>query len=650
MRRPPILTRIAIKTDEALLQRRDLLRYGRLYRPPRLTRILRPRQLLLAGTRLPGGPVEIRRHLPPAAVEDALAAADRLCDHLFDLLGSGPRRVSEPAPHGGYAPIPWQADPRSGFSWDAAAPACRIPLVPAPGPDVKGPWELSRFQHLPLLGKAFFLTGKRKYRDEIRFQIEDWIDHNRLGYGVNWTSAMEAALRAVSWLVATEFLPPEHMPEPFLARLQSSLIEHGLFIRSHLERYGDLSNNHYIADLVGLLFIALYYPELPASGRWERFARAELLGETARQIHPDGCHFEGSTAYHAFVLEMFLYAEILAARAGRPMPDALRAALRRMCAAAVACAKPDGRLPQIGDNDSALFLNLGPRRAPGVAHLLPIAAAHCGEPSIAPVGAPPVAEDALWVLGSDASAAAAPPAATIPLPTAGGAAFPDAGWYVIRAPAGYALVSCGALGRRGYGGHNHNDLLSFVLCLDGQDVIVDPGTFCYGADPEQRDRFRSTQAHNTIQVGGREQNRIEPGHTFRLFPASRIRRALLDPTPAAVRFEGTIDYSGVRHTRRLAAESAPTRWRVEDTVACDRPAEAVIRFHLAPGLDGDANAIRDRAGRVRARLEPTGYRLAAEPYEYSPEYGVKVPALRLVGRFAVGSHPVDVALTIIPQA
>jgi hypothetical protein len=49
-------------------------------------------------------------------------------------------------------------------------------------------------------------------------------------------------------------------------------------------------------------------------------------------------------------------------------------------------------------------------------------------------------------------------------------------------------------GRR-VGGHAHNDKLSFELCVDGEDIIVDPGSYIYALNPEMRNHFRCAASH-----------------------------------------------------------------------------------------------------------------------------------------------------------
>jgi hypothetical protein len=43
--------------------------------------------------------------------------------------------------------------------------------------------------------------------------------------------------------------------------------------------------------------------------------------------------------------------------------------------------------------------------------------------------------------------------------------------------------------------------------VDNVDVLIDPGTFTYVADPRMRDYFRGSAAHNTIRVDGLDQAR-----------------------------------------------------------------------------------------------------------------------------------------------
>ena len=59
-----------------------------------------------------------------------------------------------------------------------------------------------------MVAKAYVLTGDRKYREALQSLLTDWIVRNPLGKGVNWTVAMEAALRGISLCLTMELLWP----------------------------------------------------------------------------------------------------------------------------------------------------------------------------------------------------------------------------------------------------------------------------------------------------------------------------------------------------------------------------------------------------------------------------------------------------------
>lgn len=609
--------------------------------------------------RLPAGPVSAqKRYLSgcgdtqrtpalyeerfPDPVQATVLRADMVCDHLFDVLGSGPTRLSPGGPR--YQPLDWHCDWRSGHRWGPEVFHRDIRYGQIRGVDVKRPWELSRFQHLHALGQACVLTGRAKYRDEFVDQIDDWIQNNPVGFGVNWACTMDAAIRAANWLVCAEyFLAGGGLEERFLRRFYASLREHGRFIRSHLERGGEGTTNHYLADVVGLLFIAVYCPFFRESRRWRRFCLRELVREMKGQVYADGCHFEASTCYHRLALELFFFATwlIAADEAGLDGDDFVGpaqrvlgrdyvAGLHAMFAAVVHLLKPNGRMPQIGDNDSGRFLPFGVHETLDMRYLPALGAVFFREPQFK-VNEYGLVEDVLWLFGRRGCAAwdglEGRSVQTIP-----GKAFPDAGWYVIRRHLDYCLVSCGPNGGHGRGGHAHNDKLSIELVLDGRDVIVDPGTYVYTSDPDQRNRFRATGSHNTVAVDRCEQAELSCG-LFRLPDRVRVRRAESMETAERSGFAGTIEYAGIVHDRTVEVDKVSGRWTIEDHVASPRPVSGQASFHLSPGVTAQGRRLSHTdAQSPIASIDVGDAALETGAYRYSPEYGVAVTAQRLMVR------------------
>jgi hypothetical protein len=617
------------------------------------------RQSLLAAGRRPDEVVAAFRELFPTAVESKIRQANAISDHVFDVLGSGPMRLSPPAGPT-YQPIDWHTDFKSGHRWDPANffGDCRY----GHGIDVKVPWELSRFQHLTTLGQAYLLTRDRKYAIEFVDQVEDWIRHNPVGFGVNWACTMDAAIRAASWVTAMEFFAADAATGPhFQQRFYSSIHEHGRFIYRHLERSGQ-KTNHYLADIVGLLLIAACCPFFPESARWFRFSIRETIREMQSQVYDDGCHFEASTCYHRLALELFFFTTLLVVNrrrkcdrdSHRQVAEAVFGAeyvekLREMFVAVLHLLKPDGRMPQIGDNDSGRFQVFGPRDdILDMRYLLVLGAILFAEPQFK-VKEFGFSEDALWIFGRQGYDTWQS-LRERSLETIESRSFPKAGWHVIRRGGDYCLVSCGPNGPDGEGGHAHNDKLSIELMLAGQDVIVDPGTYVYTPSPNDRNRFRSTGHHNTVTVDGHEQSGPLDGDVFRLSHPVTIRSARLIERAGRTSFQGRIEYAGIVHKRTVSLDEGSSRWTIDDHLSCPRPVTAEVAFHLSPHVEACGGQILERAtGRLVGRFEARGGHLETRTYDYSPQYGVSVKAQCLCVRIADRACTAAFSTTFIPQ-
>src|SRR5262245_12571033 len=246
----------------------------------------------------------------PGEREKIIQAADLALAHVVDLLGSGPTDLARVHGHG-Y--LPWNVDFKSGHAWSPEVYYREIRYGDSPGVDVKVPWELSRFQHLLAVGQSYCLTGDERYPTEFVRQVLDWIEHNPLNYGVNWGCAMDAGIRAVNWVWAFYFFRKSvALTDAFLLKFLVSLWSHARFIRSNLEfrratingTSRRLNSNHYLSDLIGLLYVALLFPELSLQNEVD-FVRSELEIEILEQTSEDGADYEHSTFYHRLVTEIF---------------------------------------------------------------------------------------------------------------------------------------------------------------------------------------------------------------------------------------------------------------------------------------------------------------------------------------------------------
>lgn len=307
-----------------------------------------------------------------------------------------------------YIPIDWQIDFKSGYRWQENKPSSHCSPAPLPGVDIKVPWELSRMQHLPQLAWAYGLASQKvegaqspeTYSNEFRNQTLDFIATNPPRFGVNWNCPMDVAIRVSNWLVAYDLFKAQGAsfdPE-FEQAFKNSVYDHGFHIIQNLEWNPTLRSNHYLADIVGLLFVSVYLPQSPETDTWLAFSVQELIQAMEEQFHPDGSNFEASTSYHRLSAEMMLYgtALILGLHDNKrealkhylpislfpglelqkaplpfyplpgldqasPLPPTHFEKLERIADFTRAITKPNGQAIQIGDNDSGRFLKLHPK-------------------------------------------------------------------------------------------------------------------------------------------------------------------------------------------------------------------------------------------------------------------------------------------------
>lgn len=606
------------------------------------------------------------------AAERALERAERASRRVFEIFG---RRVRFPRGHRG---IDWQVDVlgQGRFAQDRDA---RDPELFPPGLDPKAPWALGRFEHAIALAQGVWLSpsqeDRARYAHEFARQLRHFAQLNPPGLGVHWSCTMEVALRAAN--ISLAFLMLRHRPElqdgAFALDLAAALVSHGRFVCAHLEHTGAVPNNHFVANLVGLLHLGVIFPELGEARAWRALAAEGLRREMQRQVLEDGFSFEGSTSYHRLATELFTLA-LFAAHAGRiDLGDAFRARLHRMFRAARTYLAPGGAAPQLGDNDSGRALPLCSRAPLDHGYLLPLGAALFQDPELKPEGST-YCDEALWLMG---------PAGLDRwerLPESGpvrSGSLPKAGLFFLRGPGAYCAVSCGPNGQAGVGGHSHNDKLSVEIYAGEVPLIVDCGTYCYSSDPALRNRFRSTEAHSTVQVDGREQSRLPSGRLFALPDQSRARALAFSSGPARERFAG--EHSGFArrkpaavHRREVLFERAARLFLIRDEVAGEGIHSAVARFHLRdelarlrPSVEGERARLAQvgfpcAAAEPAVEIGPADHPLAAlfcaggelrlSASSYSPGYGERQPCL-CVEVLKVGEVPLtfDVAVVLLGE-
>lgn len=412
---------------------------------------------------------------------DAVTAiAEKVMSHRFPLLGlelqTGPS-------------IDWRRDYLHGQTTPAVY-FRRIPYLDfrAAG-DHKIIWELNRHQHLVALTQAWRWTGRSEFVQEIGAQLSSWIAQNPLQRGINWASALEVAFRALSWLWVWQIGGAKLrsvLSDGLEQRWMLSLYHHGCHLEKNLSVYFS-PNTHLLGEAVVLDALARCFPAWPRSERWRDLGSRMVAEQLDRQVLPDGAHFEQSSYYHVYALDFFLLHAILSGRVQDPY---WRQRLSDMARFLHALQGGQGRISLIGDDDGGrLFHPFGDHAAYGRATLA--TAALVLQSDEWPVTPEDTAQQAAWWLGASALATVQPGRPPVMDHFAG------TGLTVVNTPRLQVIADAGGFGPF-RAGHSHADALQIIVRLEGQEILVDPGTYTYISDPEWRDRFRSAAMHNTI--------------------------------------------------------------------------------------------------------------------------------------------------------
>jgi hypothetical protein len=594
---------------------------------------------------LPGILTWLRGQLPETA--DAIVEqAEQICQHRFDLLGhEGVHYGSEidwhlDAVHGKRAPVrPWFRVPYLDFEQVG---------------DSKIIWELNRHQHMVTLAKAYRLTEEVRYARELFAQWYHWWEQNPYPAGINWASSLEVAFRSLSWLWVWNILDGcSVLPQQFHSDLQRALIVNARHIERFLSTYFS-PNTHLLGEGVGLFFIGTLCPGLPAAQRWQKLGWEIVSREAQRQVLPDGMHFEQSMYYHTYALDFFLHSRILAGLNGIPIPKTFDGTIQKMLQV-LGELNTAGRLPQFGDDDGGRVFDPRRNRAEHLQDPLFTGAVLFNRPEFKAVDIH-ANEETLWLLGTKGARRFNELSPRKQTDTS--IAFEPSGIYVMRSsnPIAYQLVIDAGHQGAGRAGHGHADALSVQLSGNGKPLLIDPGTFAYVDSCCERNRFRGTAAHNTVQVDNSDQ--AEPAGPFEWHGRAN---AHVNCWVTGTTFDLFVGSHGgycrppspVQH-RRYIFHLKSRFWLIRDILDGEGVRRLEASWHFAPG---SLHAIPEGAMFVSDRLAPLAL-LFAEDMNcsrvistdwYSPAYGRKEPSptLRLS---MLAPLPAEFTTMIIPDS
>jgi hypothetical protein len=496
-------------------------------------------------------------------------------------------------------PPTWNRDPLTGIS----APLKHALLLDYRDEtqvgNIKYLWEPNRHLHFVTLAQAYVLTRDEAYAYEIRLQLESWITQCPYPYGPNWASSLELGIRLINWSITWQLIGGYDAPvfvgqsgEAFRRAWLRAIFLHARHIVRNLSRYSS-ANNHLIGEAAGVYVASITWPYWARMSNWGDQCKAILCSEALRQNAPDGGNREQAISYQQFVLDFLLISGLAANANGQKLPATYWKRIESMIEFLASLMDVAGNVPMLGDADDGFVVKLAADKIDcPFKSLIATGSLLFDRPDFATKAA--ILDDkSRWLLPPKYDVAAFGElrrGSTQPYTPR--RSFPESGYYLLGSEFETdqevrMLVDCGPLGYLSLAAHGHADSLAIVLSVGGEEILVDPGTYCYHTAPEWRNYFRGTSAHNTVQVDNYDQSIPQGNFMWSRHASSHCLKFVTDANRQY--FVGVHEgYKRLRnpvvHRREITYFPNREEFEIEDILFGSGPHDVTRHWHLAEHL------------------------------------------------------------------
>lgn len=227
--------------------------------------------------------------------------------------------------------------------------------------DVKIIWELSRFDWVTVLARAYKVSGEEKYLIKLNTLLVDWCKNNPINVGPNWKCGQETSFRLMKLLTTAFVLDQLDTPSSELVHI----------IKTHVNRIEQnilyalaQANNHGTSESIGLYIGSAWLMRVgDTSNDWnksKRKGRIYLEKSIMKLIQVDGSFSQRSTNYHRVVMDTISFClHMMKVLKEKDFSTKIHQRLIKLgqWQYKVTFGK-DGQVPNLGNNDGAKIDNL----------------------------------------------------------------------------------------------------------------------------------------------------------------------------------------------------------------------------------------------------------------------------------------------------
>lgn len=380
--------------------------------------------------------------------------------------------------------------------------------------DIKNIWEYNRLQFLLPIAIQYLQTNDIKYKERIVEILKYWENNNKFEYSINWNNNLEVAIRGINIALTLLLINDKNIQQQF-----SKLIYlHALHIFQEIN-YSDccIPNNHVIGEATALLFLSNII-DTKKNKKWKNKA-IYILKKHINIIDEYGFSKENSFSYQFFVTKMFLFnlCFIKEEKFYKELFDKILKSIYNLNYIII----NNNKLFNYGDNDGAYLYSLqneyNIEQDIKQYYNFLFQEKNTQEIEIYKELLRTFNPNMKIIKGKEKEKK-----------------------YILTDKIFVYKWSNNLLffNVKPIEGHAHNDSLAINLILNGQEILIDSGTYSYNSSKEKRIYYRGREAHNTIQIY--KDKNVQQIGSFRWINKNNTKLELLEDNEEVIKIKGTI--------------------------------------------------------------------------------------------------------------
>jgi hypothetical protein len=509
--------------------------------------------------------------------------------------------------------IKWHCDIFSGESFPLIF-SKKINIRNNPDLSAKNVWEINRLQFLTHISLNYHQTGDTLYLDQFIRIMDSWIIENPYLIGINWYSNIEINIRLINWFFCWEILDVNKLAglNPVFGKFVSekwipSIYQHCKYSYSNPSRFSS-ANNHLISEYSGL-FIASSLWKFKESGLWLEYSQKGLEREIVKQ-HSEGINKEEAAEYIQFITDFFLLPCVVGEKTKYAFSEIYSRTLKMIFEYILEFIDIRGNYPVYGDGDDGKVVCLAPdSNFNNFISLLTSASVLYKDHRFKLKMTSFDLKNEILFGNKGRETFDSLKENT---ENRKSAFYKYEGHFIFRNQKEgkeiYLHFNAAPLGYLSLAAHGHADALSIIMNINGCQIIVDPGTYCYHVAKKWRNYFVSTMAHSTICIDGRNQA-DHAGDTIWL---NHYKCHALSVKSNGTHESVSAEHNGYRrtkHLREVLFNKYERTFTINDdlTMSDDLDRECILLYHLHPDIRVDkvASNIFSLAHQTGIRLSVT---------------------------------------------